>query len=256
MKEVKIGDTTLRFHEEAHKYEASTKDGFLPVPGVTTVCGMKNKPFLVPWGAKTCADWLQENWKKFLIIPGPDEDELALELCKEMKGAHKRIVTKAADSGTVAHEWIEKFIKMQVTEPVDIEDESALKAIWAFLKWWNSHEIKVIASEELVFSKDNWYAGTMDLMAEIDGVLTLADFKTSSNIYPDMAVQLGAYRLAYGEMGNPLPEEKLIINIQKNGSLQTAKFNDHEADEREFIALLAVYRISRDRPKPNIERIK
>lgn len=252
------GEVTLRFDEGSHAYFAKDRamDEPLPVPGVTTVCGMKNKPALVPWAAKTCGDWLEANYERVRAVASEvkaDEKKMIADLSKEMKAAHRNLTKKAADSGTIAHQWIERFIKGVDEAPP--EDEAAQKAVGAFMKWWESHHVNVLASETIVFSRKHWYAGTMDLLAEIDGVLTLADFKTSSNIYADMAIQLGAYRLAWEEMGNPVPQEKLIINIQKNGNLQTAKFNNHGPDERAFLSCLEIYRWNRYTPRPATERI-
>ena len=57
--------------------------------------------------------------------------------------------------------------------------------IKAFVEWATKENIRFIESEKKVYSKEKWYAGTMDILAEKDGRLFIADVKTGKDIYPD-----------------------------------------------------------------------
>jgi hypothetical protein len=240
----------IEFDEDSHTYFK----GEYAIPGVTTVCGMLSKPFLVPWAAKTCGDYLLENWDAAAAIP--TDDKAGKEaFIKDMKGAHKRLAQKGADAGTLAHNWIERFIRGADEAPP--EDEQASKAVGAFMNWWHNNHVVVHASEQIIFSQQHFYAGTVDLLATVNGVLTLADFKTSNNIYKDMDIQLAAYAMAMQEMGYTPPEKWMIINIQKDGTLQTANFDhDHMASMKCFLGLLEAYKWNRDAPRPKVEKIQ
>ena len=235
----------ITFRESDHTYWC---DG-LPVVGVTTAISMKNKPFLVGWAAKMCGLWLEDNWQRFL-----EKDPDILSLIKEMKSAYREKTKEAASIGTLVHGWVEEFIKGK--NPERPKDERAQKSINAFLEWWYGNEVQVLEVEKVVFSKQHWYAGKMDFLAIINGKKTLADIKTSSGIYPEMGLQLAAYRMAYREMTGEHIDSRLIINIRKDGKLQTSYFKEHAADERGFLSCLELYKWDRDTPKPAIEGMK
>ena len=69
--------------------------------------------------------------------------------------------------------------------------------------------------EQTIWSKRYGFAGTFDLLASIDRVLTLLDFKTSKAIYPEMHLQNVAYQQALIDMGHPRPQRGLIVHIPK-----------------------------------------
>lgn len=69
------------------------------------------------------------------------------------------------------------------------------EAIISFANWWKTlKDPKLIASEEVVWNEKYNYAGTVDLVLEIDGEWWIVDIKTSQNIYPSHKIQLSAYK--------------------------------------------------------------
>ena len=67
----------------------------------------------------------------------------------------------------------------------------------------------------------NMFAGTVDAVAEVDDVLTVVDFKTSSQISDEYFLQTSAYWLLLDENlveGEKRPEQRLILRIPKDGS--------------------------------------
>jgi len=95
------------------------------------------------------------------------------------------------------------------------------KASWAFtqwLKWKDSVKLKPILIEHTVYSKTYEYAGTMDLLADINGKLSVVDWKTGKAIYPEAILQNAAYRYAVWEMGIgvPVPPKGFIVRLPKN----------------------------------------
>jgi hypothetical protein len=57
----------------------------------------------------------------------------------------------------------------------------------------------IIATEVPLVSEAHQFGGTLDFVCEIDGVICLGDFKTSGAIYPEMLMQLAAYRHLWNE---------------------------------------------------------
>lgn len=225
------GDVTIDFNEAKHAY--SCEGTF--IPGTTTILNILNKPALMPWVAKMCGEWVFDNWEAF-TDPEPD----IVALVKEMKGHYRKKTEAAADIGTIAHNWIERFIKGSNEE---YPDGPAGQSVDAFMEWWQAHKIEVLHSEKVLFSRTHWYAGTVDLIAMVDGVLTLADFKTSSGIYPEMALQLSAYSLAYNEEYNEFPDQRLILRLPKDKpGCEIKAFPNHVQDNEAWLAARELHR--------------
>src|SRR3990167_2550725 len=103
---------------------------------------------------------------------------------------------KSAEEGTLLHETIEAILKNE--NP--IVTDSIKSAIAAFQNFYRSHNITVHKIEERVVSKKHWYAGTMDVLAEVDGKLGVLDIKTSYSIFRDFSIQTSAYVEALKEI--------------------------------------------------------
>lgn len=225
------GKIVLSFDEEKHVYRV---DGRV-LPGVTTICGVLSKPALVPWAAKMCAEYLDANLK-----PGQALDEVQkATLIKAMKGSWKQKKEEAADIGTIAHKFAEDYL--QGREPAKPVNELARAAVDAFLEWMAAHHVKIISSERRILSLNHWYAGTVDLIAEVDGETWVADFKTSSGIWPEYGLQLAGYRIALREeMGQSL--KRLVLWFPKDGKpFEARALENDDADERGFLAALELH---------------
>ena len=67
------------------------------------------------------------------------------------------------------------------------------EAIISFANWWKVTNPKLISSEFTTHSKEYGYAGTIDLLLEINGEKWIVDIKTSSEVWPEHELQLSAY---------------------------------------------------------------
>jgi len=216
------GQIDLKFEGKKHTYSV---DG-TPVPNTTKVLDSLSKPALVPWAAKeTAAYW--EN----LITPGQpfqcDEVELA-EHVKASKAARFKRSGKALIIGGLVHDYAEAVAK---GKPAAMpENEQAQRGCEAFNKWWHDHDIDVIAAERRIFSREHWYCGTTDLLARIDGELSVLDWKTSTGIYPEMLAQVGgAYRVALEEeMGEKIPGAWIVRFDKETGEPEDCKLSAEE----------------------------
>jgi hypothetical protein len=115
---------------------------------------------------------------------------------KFVSNAHKRTRDAAADAGTEAHKAIERHI---LGEPIGDLGELAQASFENFLEFEKQLEPRWEASELTVFNPTAKYAGTLDFIAEIPALgegLTLGDIKTGKGVYPEVALQLAAYRFA------------------------------------------------------------
>lgn len=90
-------------------------------------------------------------------------------------GISERTLERAADKGSSVHNAIEMWLRFGV---IDIPEEHR-GYFNGFLEWWNQYKPELVASEVKVYHKLMRYAGTTDLLAYIDGKLTLVDYKTT-----------------------------------------------------------------------------
>lgn len=122
---------------------------------------------------------------------------------------HRDVAQKEADAGTIAHEMIELEIKeLDVTlflreslHPNVILGKAEVCYL-NFLEWKEQVKFKAIHTEIYLVSEEHQYGATPDCIAEINGKLSLFDWKTSSGLYPDMLIQLAAYEKVWNE-NNP-----------------------------------------------------
>lgn len=224
-----VFDKVLEFDRKLHMY---TWDG-KPVPGVTTILQCIGKPALIPWAAGCASDhWLSEIKKGNVDYPA---------IHKEAKAAHRNKAQAAADIGTNVHDYAEAFFKKE-TLPQLMSDQ-AKRGVEAFHKWIEAHNVQVRASERRIFSKEYFYAGTCDFVAEIDGVLGVGDIKTSTGIYPEMRFQTAAYQHALEEEeGIKFPVRWIVRFDKKTGEFEAKSFYDFALDFQAFLAALTLHK--------------
>ena len=127
------------------------------------------------------------------------------------------IKAKSAEEGTILHETVEAILKK---EPVVIPD--AIKpAISAFMDFYGRNELIAHKVEERVVNKKYGYAGTIDVLAELNGKLGVLDIKTSVAIYRDYSMQISAYVEAFREDPAMPPLTSWVLRIdQARGCLK------------------------------------
>lgn len=195
------------------------------LPSVTTILGVLGKPALINWAANTeralvidAAEQLNAELAGSRV-PGSVYRSALTERLGLVK-AHKRITEQAADIGSQAHARIEWALRRQLGLATDHEEpaccEQAQWAVMAFEDWAKAHDVRPLMTEQIVWSRVHRYAGTLDLVADVAGVRTLIDFKTSKAIYPEAHMQNVAYQVALAEMGHEPCAAGAIVRIPKN----------------------------------------
>lgn len=120
-------------------------------------------------------------------------------------------LTRASNWGKLLHETMEKILQ---GEEVKI-DSVISPSISAFEDWKNQYNISVLEVEKRVMSKNHSYAGTFDLLVEINGKLGILDLKTSKGIWDEYSLQIAAYVQAFNEMALPKAETRWILRIDQ-----------------------------------------
>ncbi len=229
----------LEFDEKKHHYSFNG----VPVPGVTSILQCINKPALINWASGMASDHWKANINSLVAVKnndGPFADAVD-KVHKDAKAAHRKKAETAANIGHNVHEYAECFFK---TQPLpELETDQAKRGAEAFHKWMDAHNVKIKASERRVFSKQYYYAGTTDFIAEIDGVLGVGDIKTSSGIYPEMLLQTAAYQHALEEeKGIKFPVRWVVRFDKKSGDFEAKSFYKFERDFKGFVAALELHR--------------
>lgn len=130
----------------------------------------------------------------------------------------------AAALGTLAHSFFEQ---MHGGGPVDCGSftESEIEAAKALAHkgqtMLDAHDLEVVHSElQLVGGKAPYeFGGTLDVLCKHKKTseLVIADIKTSKGIYPEMAIQLGAYCILLDDAGHGWPTSGLILHLPYGG---------------------------------------
>ena len=193
-------------------------------PSVTHILTCLNKPALVNWAAseerKLVSAVAAEIHQEFAELKVTDRAKylalLEARLGKEK--AHRRALAKAGDIGTQTHHLIEWQMRSRLGLPVGPAPEACDDAQWAvmaFEDWAKSVDLQPLAVERIVYSASHVYAGTLDLLAKVEGVVTVIDFKSSKAIYPESFLQNAAYQMAVGELGIDQPQRGVIVRLPK-----------------------------------------
>jgi hypothetical protein len=157
---------------------------------VTTILKALNKPALPSWSAKMVAEYVAENFEFITDMMSNGRKDEAIGA---MKGAPWRTKTKAADLGTLVHQAVEAYC-MGVEQLPGTETE---KHVGHFTRWLEAFKPKILETEVTVFNRRFNYAGTLDLLIELEPNIWVVDVKSGSGVYPEFAMQVAAY--AHGE---------------------------------------------------------
>lgn len=224
----------ITFHEETHTYYINQKR----LPSVTTVLSIVNKPMLVNWAAKMAVESMQQSFQ-----PGVVYDEIQLKDAFALaKKAHWQRKTDAGSLGNVAHKWVEDYIRGK--NPKMPIHQQLNASVNQFLKWTEENKVKFLLSEQMIYSKQHNYVGTLDFICKVGDKMYIGDLKTSKNIYYNsMGSQVAAYKIAREE---EFPDEKydgiFIVRVGMVGDIQCWEHTDTKVFENNFLNALELYK--------------
>lgn len=169
------------------------KEG-MRLPGVTTITGS------------------ELGWNKGILIGWANS--------KGLEGiATGAYVDNLASIGTLAHQMVLDSMTKKVTDLTDYSENQIIKAkncLESYFNWSKDKDIEPILLEERMISEIHKFGGTADFYGKINGVLTLADYKTGSGIYDEHLVQVaGGYLILLEELGHKV-EKIELLNIPRS----------------------------------------
>ena len=121
---------------------------------------------------------------------------LSLIFPNKYKDVPEWILKRKADYGTEVHKMIEMVENKEEPEISSIYVSEALKQYWQLKK---KNKIVVLEQEQIV-GYMNLYAGRFDMIANVNGKISLCDIKTTAELDKEyLSWQLSLYELAYGK---------------------------------------------------------
>ena len=164
------------------------------VPGTTTITGA------LGWSKQVLINWA---------------NRMGLQRIDTLK-----YVDDTAEIGTLAHKIVTDYLLGKKTDTDDYSKNqiaAAENSALSFFEWAKGKQLEPILIERPLVSESYLYGGMMDIYALVDGTLELIDLKTgASGIYPEMVIQVAAYRQLLIENGHPV-ESVRILNIPRTG---------------------------------------
>ena len=210
--------------DSLHRYLVYRPDEgkWVSYSGVTSVMSdVLAKPALMQWAVSQ-----ERSWDIGVAYSLPaKKDESPEEYARRFNakagkpGAYRQTSEAAAARGHVVHAAIEAYMRKRMDLPFEVPEmsDTEKQMFRNFAEWEKGHPIVPIRAESKVCDDDLRYAGTFDLLCEIEGQLVLADFKTgkvSDRTFPEHSLQNSAYGAALMKLGFP-PMRGLIIQVDR-----------------------------------------
>lgn len=145
----------------------------------------------------------------------PSVTEIAKPISFEkLNDLPRHILEKARNRGSRVHELAEEYLLVGELDFDEIEPEYA-PYIEQFIEWVFTYKPKVLFTEHKMFSYE--FAGTCDLICEIDGKTIIVDYKTTSAIdKKSLSVQLEGYSRLCDYYGIEI-DEHWYLHLKKDG---------------------------------------
>lgn len=119
---------------------------------------------------------------------------------------------RSAEEGSRVHDAVEAILKG--FKPV--LDDVTTPVVEAFMAFMANAHVKPLLIEHRLVSRQHGYAGTVDVVADINGTVGVLDIKTGKSMYRDYGIQTAAYAAALREdAGLPRPETSWVLRLDR-----------------------------------------
>lgn len=119
----------------------------------------------------------------------------------------------SAREGSLVHEAVEDIAR---GGHPDI-DPLVRPSVDAYLEFIRNNDIEPLLVEERIVSRRHGYAGTIDMLARVNGIVGVLDIKTGKRIYRDHGLQTAAYMQALRENTEvPSPVTSWVLRLDQS----------------------------------------
>lgn len=160
------------------------------------------------------------------IISFINRDKFADWRAKVGNEAANKKTRHATRRGTDLHLVFEKYLQNEDIKKLDEYQKPLIQYMFNFAKPFIDERLNNIYHQETnMYSSRLCLAGTVDLICEVDGELSIVDFKTSEREKPeewleDYFVQLSAYWAMFSEQTGVVPKKLVVFLVAENGDVQ------------------------------------
>jgi len=137
-----------------------------------------------------------------------------------------RVTKQATTRGTKLHRVFEVYLQNGDYQALDEWQSPLIQLMFKYAKPYIDKRLDRIYQQETnMYSSRLCLAGTVDLICEVDGELSIVDFKTSKQEKPeewleDYFVQLSAYWAMFSERTGVVPKKLVVFLVGENGDVQ------------------------------------
>lgn len=149
---------------------------------------------------------------------------------------------EAAVRGTAIHALFDAVLRGKETQiPKEYQE-----VVDVFKQWVAVKKVKPIWHEKIIVSEKYGFAGAIDLLAEVNGKVTVVDYKTGFEYDNKWGLQLAAYHLALAETLDMSLKDLafgiLHIPLRNPKAFKWLPFQHYEWLHRGFLAALELYK--------------
>lgn len=160
-----------------------------------------------------------------------------------------------ASAGSCAHARITSYV-LGDEEPdlsmfTQTEIDVANACLDKYVGWASKHDVKILYAERPLVSEEYKFGGTFDLYGHVDGVASIIDLKSSSDVRESHKVQTAAYSQLAREAGLPV-SQLIVLPLGRDADEPMRKVwstTDIQPLWETFEHLLAIYRLQQTNKK-------
>lgn len=240
------GEVMLSFNEAKHQYSVDNT----VIPNVTSVTKIIDKSGPLMWWA---AQQAVEHIRRYSDAMNGEikvADDTWRQTLEDARKAHQTSTQHSAEIGHMAHELLATVAKDQLVCPPS--GPPRLRHIYEeVFRWANDNRpIRVYpykkkpSVEFKLYSREHGFAGTCDALLTVNGERCIVDWKTGKGIYPEMALQTMAYKLAYEEETGEKIDARWIVSFPEDAPYIAERYGpEHDAiHTQSFLAALELYK--------------
>jgi hypothetical protein len=217
-----------------------------PMPGVTGVLRIIDKPAIATWAKTETAKCAIRNWDMLEKMISTGGSDAAVAWLSRIPDYQKDTAGKL---GSAVHRLAEMASREQdiVTTPEE------LPFIEAYRRFLSDYNPKLVSLEKGIINLRLGYGGTYDLLLRLDGELWLVDLKTSKGAYAETALQLAAYGNAefIGLPNDPKPypmphiDRYAVLHLRPDAYPEGYRLIEFRVGQPEWRAFQAALELSR-----------
>jgi hypothetical protein len=221
-----------------------------PWPSVTTILEILSKPALVTWKAQESVRAFIRHLNQFSTVLWEQGEAAVVKLALQTADEQRDKAAKLGSSIHLLADLVQRAPEGAETAVegfrVSDEEKPYLEAWRRFTAFLEAQGASIVSSEHAVWGEG--YAGTYDLIVQMDGALWMVDIKTSKGIYPEYALQLAAYGHAAGIiLPNdpklyPMPkiDRYAVLHLRPDAYPQDGyKLIEYPVTEREYFSFIS-----------------